>query len=133
MVSRMAGQADAIQSYKSSILCVAKDREVEFCFHFISRCYFFEKFSLKRECFTFFFVILLPTKPVFRDWAGSDIDGIQRLKTPFVRTAEGKGRFRNVISASSNFANLNPSAGVMQLKRLRRVYYIPMVHCSYYI
>jgi hypothetical protein len=26
----------------------------------------------------------------------TNIDGIQRLRTPFVRTAEGKGRFLNV-------------------------------------
>ena len=46
--------------------------------------------------------------------AGQDIDGIQRLTMPFVGQANGKGRFRTLLSASSNFANLNPSAGVMQ-------------------
>ena len=30
-----------------------------------------------------------------------------------------KGRFRTLLSVCSNFATLNPSTGVMQLKRLR--------------
>ena len=30
------------------------------------------------------------------DLSQTNIDGIRRLRTPFVRTAEGKGRFLNV-------------------------------------
>ena len=44
-----------------------------------------------------------------------NIDGILTLSTPFVRTAEGKGRFLNVTClCKSNFATLNPSTAVMQ-------------------
>ncbi len=48
-----------------------------------------------------------------------DIDGIQRPTKPFVGLADGKGRFRTLLSVSSNFANLNPYTEVMQLERSR--------------
>ena len=44
----------------------------------------------------------------------TNIDGIQRPIKPFVGQAEGKGRFRTLLSVSSNFANLNPYTEVMQ-------------------
>ena len=44
-----------------------------------------------------------------------DIEGIQRLRTPFVRTVNGEGRFLNVTClCKSNFETLNPSTAVMQ-------------------
>ena len=45
----------------------------------------------------------------------TNIDGILRLRAPFVRTAKGKGRFLNVTCLwFSNFATLNLSTAVMQ-------------------
>ena len=38
---------------------------------------------------------------------GQNIDGIQRLRTPLVRTAEGKGVYKRYHSVPSNFATLN--------------------------
>ena len=43
-----------------------------------------------------------------------DIDGIWRLTKPFVGLAERKGRFRTLLSVTSNFATLNPFTEVMQ-------------------
>ena len=36
----------------------------------------------------------------------TNIDGIQRLRTPFVRTAEGKGRFLNVTCLCSQISQI---------------------------
>jgi hypothetical protein len=47
------------------------------------------------------FVYLQSAKPVTRDRAGRDIDGIQRPTMPFVGQAKGKGvygRYHSVIS-----------------------------------
>ena len=43
-----------------------------------------------------------------------NLNGILRLSTPFVRTAKGKGRFRTLLSVTSNFAHLKLPTEVMQ-------------------
>jgi hypothetical protein len=50
------------------------------------------------------FVYLQSTKPVTRDRAGQDIDGIQRPTMPFVGQAKGKGVYGRYHSVISNFA-----------------------------
>jgi len=75
----------------------------------------------------FFFVLLQQPKPVRaiggQQWSmiarqgGSktNIDGILRLNTPFVRAAKGKRTFsERYLSVNSNFANLNLLTEVMQ-------------------
>ena len=52
------------------------------------------------------FVYLQSTKPVTRDRAGRDIDGIQRPTMPFVGQAKGKGVYGRYHSVISNFATL---------------------------
>ena len=48
-------------------------------------------------------------------WAGQKFHGTPKAgDIPIVRPGRGKGRFRTLLSACSNFANLNPVAAVMQ-------------------
>ena len=51
-----------------------------------------------------------------------NIDGIQRLRTPFVRTAEGKGRFLNVTCLFSRFfVTLDEIAGFLYIRAVREI------------
>ena len=45
--------------------------------------------------------------------------GIRRLRTPFVRTAKGKGVYGRYHSATSNLANLNLCSEDNATRRLR--------------
>jgi hypothetical protein len=86
--------------------------------YFLEQSKFFEDFYQKRKFSAVFFVILPPTKPVQvvggQQWlmavrAGrvkTNIDGIQRLRTPLVGTAKGKGRFLNVICLCSQISQI---------------------------
>ena len=79
-----------------------------------------EKFLYFSLSFQFFFLLLHPTKPVTRGRAGQWHWGNPEAdKTVCQDRPKEKGRFRTLLSVCSNFATLNPSTEVMQLKRPR--------------
>jgi hypothetical protein len=76
---------------------------------------FFTSLFYKNICsFTRKFVYLQSTKPVLKDKASLDIDGILKPTKLFVGLAEGKGVYERYHSVTSNLASLNLCTEVMQ-------------------
>ena len=68
-------------------------------------------FPQKNFCCIPFFSNFAPTKPPFWGLAGQYLNGILRLRTPFVRTAKGERRFADVILGERQCEGLDSGMG----------------------
>ena len=79
----------------------------------------FETFSAKFFVVPFFLSIFAIDQASRSGRAGHNIDGIRRLRHPFVRTARGKGRFRTLLSVIFKLRKLESKCRCNATKRLR--------------